>query len=43
MIDLVHLKVQYGHLNSDSLVLEIKKTLDAGELTSITSNQEMML
>lgn len=31
----------YGHLNSDSLVLEIKKTLSAGELTSITSNQEI--
>ena len=32
---------QFGHLNSDSFVLEIKKTLGAGELTSITSNQEI--
>ena len=31
----------YGHLDSDSIVLEIKKTLEIGELTSITSNQKI--
>ena len=31
----------YGHLNSDSFVFEVKKTLGMGELTSITSNQEI--
>ena len=31
---------QYGFLDSDQVVLEIKRTLDNFELTSITSNQE---
>ena len=31
---------QYGFLDSDSIVLEIKRTLDNHELTLITSNQE---
>ena len=31
---------QYGFLDSDSVVLEIKRTLDNHELVSITSNQE---
>ena len=32
---------QYGHLNSDSFVFEVNKTFEMGELTSVTSNQEI--